>query len=610
MLVLPALFYFPDFIRWYGFGPALGKLAAVFVKKPWMGTELLVKQGSYRTIWLFLQLFLGAGLLSVLWRPELPKVSNKIADGLGGPPAAGRGQFGTSRWRTEKEIAKTLDLYFTDQNLSKGGVVVGAEKLDRKMKVYLESQDTHVLLLGATRSGKTRSVILPTVWCIGKTGESMVLTDPKGELFEKSSGYLKNQGYEVILLDLRETLRGNRWNVMEPVVRAAGEGRDDKAVEASLDIAHAIVYQKAHNSDPIWELGEKAIVAGLILSVAYEAADISQKHMYSVAMMLARLAVFDEDGYCPLNEYVTGLGMLHPARGAFSTALMASPKTRASFFAGAMAKLQLFTDPNIAAMTAMQDHNLTAIGARPTAVFLVIPDEKSTRYLLASLYINQVYQALVELALENGGRVKNRVHFLLDEFGNLPPIPDMDKKITVAGGRGMKFTLALQGLSQLKPLYGERSQTITGNCHTWLYLSTTDPDTARVISEKTGKYTVQTESSNYNYSENRVGGSTGLGLTGRALLTPDEVERWPKGSSLVLQAREMPARLPLPDLSEWPADKELDGSYQGCYGINKMPDVQVWYPGLSFTEKLPEGGDEVACSKVTGENVQNILEQL
>lgn len=578
VLVLPALFYLPDFIRLYGLGPAAGKLLNAFLKEPWMGTLLIFKEASYRNIWLFLQLILAAGLVSVLWRPELPRVSNRVAEGIGGPEAAGRGQFGTTRWRTEKELLKTLDLYYTDRELKKGGVVVGAKNLGHKMQVFLESQDTHILLLGATRSGKSRSVIFPTVWAIGKTGESMILTDPKGELYERCSGYLGKKGYEVILLDFRNPQRGNRWNVIAPVVQAFGKNREDKAVETALDTAHALVYQKAHNSDPIWELGEKSIIAGLILAVAYEAAKVSQKHMYSVAMTLARLAVFDEEGDCPLNGYVTGLDLLHPARGAFATALMAPPKTRASFFAGAMAKMQLFTDPNIASMTSKQDHSLAAIGEKPVAVFLVIPDEKSTRYVLASLYINQVYQALVEEAVNNGGRLKNRVHFLLDEFGNLPSIPDMDKKITVAGGRGMKFTLAIQDLAQLKTHYGDMAQTITANCHTWLYLSTGDPQTAKVISEKTGKYTVQTENSNYNYSDNRVGGSTGMGLTGRALLTPDEVERWPKGQSLILQAREMPAKLQLPDLSQWPADSELYPVDLPEEAETVRPQVEVWTP--------------------------------
>src|SRR5690606_12736692 len=109
----------------------------------------------------------------------------------------------------------------------------------------------HILLLGATRSGKTRTVILPTIWTLAKAGDSMIITDPKGELYEYSAQYLKKQGYDVVMVIFREPMVGNRWNPIEPVVQFYQEGRIDKAVEAALDTAHALVFQKVHHSDPI-----------------------------------------------------------------------------------------------------------------------------------------------------------------------------------------------------------------------------------------------------------------------------------------------------------------------------------------------------------------------
>ena len=270
------------------------------------------------------------------------------------------------------------------------------------------------------------------------------------------------------------------------------------------------------------------------------------------------------------------------ADAAFGVALTAPAKTRSSFYAGAMAKPQIFTDPALADMTSYQDHDLAYIAQRPTAVFLVIPDEKSTRNVLALLYINQVYMALVDEAIRCGGRLQNRVHFLLDEFGNMPAIPDMDKKITVAGGRGMKFLLAIQDLAQLDELYGKRGKTITGNCQSWLYLSTADPATAKTVSEKTGRYTIAARSVNYNYSNTSKseGGGGGESLTGRPLLQPDEVARWPRGYCLLLQARQNPAKLPLPDLSKWPADKELIKTDE--YQTPRLPrKIPFWLPDFA-----------------------------
>lgn len=586
VLVLPVLFYLPQFVTEFGLGAAPGQLITAFLNSPLMGIRLLSHEAPFRNIWMLLQLLFLAGILSVVWHPELGLMKRRVSKDFGGPPAAGHGQFGTARWRTEKEIEKTVTVWHTKESKPlKGGVVLGARKVGNSMKVYLDTSDTHVLLLGATRSGKSRTVILPTIWTLAKTGDSMILTDPKGELYEYSAEYLKKQGYDVTLLNFREPIMGNCWNPMEPVVKFYEEGRIDKAVEAALDIAHSLVFLRVHHGDPIWELGEKSVIAGLTLAVAMEAQDKAQKHLHSVAMILANMGIFDEEDECPLNDYIASLPFHHPARSAFATSLMAAQKTRASFFAGAMAKLQLFTDPNIAYMTSKQDHDMTAPGKKPTAVFLVIPDEKSTRYVLASLYINQAYMALVDLAIKNGRKLPNPVHFLCDEFGNLPAIPDMDKKITVAGGRGIKFLLAIQSLAQLDNLYDKQAKTITGNCHTWIYLTTNDPDTAKIISEKTGKYTVQTENSNYSLTGSRLGSSAGVGLTGRALLTPDEVQRWPKNHALILQARELPARLPLPDVSEWPAYADLQ--MQPMSDFNRaVPPVSVWLPGTSACDEV------------------------
>ncbi|MBS3937162.1 MAG: TraM recognition domain-containing protein [Peptococcaceae bacterium] len=196
------------------------------------------------------------------------------------------------------------------------------------------------------------------------------------------------------------------------------------------------------------------------------------------------------------------------------------------------------------------------MGNERSAVFLVIPDERGVRNVLASLYISQCYQALADIGNQTGGRLKRRVNFLLDEFGNIPAIPDFDKKLTVAAGRNIRFLLAVQDVSQIKARYGEAYGTILGNCATWVYLSTADPETAKMLSAKTGQHTVRTESHSSS-SRSSTESSTSESMTGRALLMPDEVLRWPKNWALVLQTGQNPAKLRLPDLSQWPADIEL-----------------------------------------------------
>ena len=192
---------------------------------------------------------------------------------------------------------------------------------------------------------------------------------------------------------------------------------------------------------------------------------------------------------------MTACRLDHPARTAFGQSRLTTDKTRAGVFSGALGQIRLWSDISIAWLTAEQDHDLAQAGSRPTAVYLVIPDERSTYDMLATLYVTQMYQALVDLSNVSPGRkLPVRVNFLLDEFGNLPPFPDFCKKLTTSAGRNIRFTLAVQGIDQIEKLYLKDARTISGNCWTWIYLLTSDKMTAEVIAEKIGKYTVQTES--------------------------------------------------------------------------------------------------------------------
>jgi len=167
-------------------------------------------------------------------------------------------------------------------------------------------------------------------------------------------------------------------------------------------------------------------------------------------------------------------------------AALSEDRLRSSIFTGTAAQLRLRADPEVIYFTSVQDHDMALAGKTKAAVFIITPDERQTRDVLATLYVSQAYQALVDEAKRNGGKLPVRVNFVQDEFGNLSPIPAFDKKLTVSAGRGMRFLLAVQDLAQIKARYREASQTVTANCATWVYLATADVETAKVISVKTG----------------------------------------------------------------------------------------------------------------------------
>lgn len=548
----------------------------------------LIEDIPFRNIWLISQGFVFILILSLFWR-DIPRRKNRLLDGVGGPESAGSGQHGTSRWQTEKETDETSSVWITNKSLKKGGVVIGMQPYNtfstKALKVWLDSDDTHTLVIGTTRSGKTRTMVFPTIWALAHAGESMVLTDPKGELYGRTSQFLRKKGYNVILLDFRNPRRGNHWNPMEPIVKAIEEGDESLASERAWDIANMI---SPHNSrgERIWTDGQQSVCASLILAVAMEAETREEKHLTSVYQMLIELgkSISTPAGpYVPLNNYFDSLPTGHIAKAAFGTAALAPDRTRGSFFSGVASELKLYADPSVSYLTSQQDHILENIGKEKTAVFLVIPDENTTRHILASLYINQCYSALVKVANENHDRLPVRTNFLLDEFGNLPPISDFDKKITVSAGRGIRYTLIVQDFQQIKKLYHDNAATITGNCHTWLYLLTTDEVTAERISKKTGRYTVETEG--HSSTVQNKGSSRGFsgGITGRPLLDMSEVLRWPKNKALVMRARQFPAYLPLPDLTEWPADKDFVQVEEDEY--KTLTYSPIWIPGREIEEK-------------------------
>lgn len=483
-----------------------------------------------------------------------------------------------------------------------GGIVLGADLSQQKF--WTVDDDTHVLLIGTTRSGKSRRVIIPSIWHLARCGESMIICDLKKELQPITKEYLKSQHYDIVTLDLRNPATGNRWNILNPVVEALHNGNDALAIQHADDIAHTLSYVPRYRGDPIWPAAKKALISALVLVVAVEAPR-EHKHMGTAFRLLAHLG---QGGGGALDKYFDDLPEAHPARTPYAIFQMSTDKMRSSIATDTLTTLQLFgVDPAILWMISSQDHDLSAVGKGHTAVFLVIPDERTNRNVLASLYIQQSYGALVDLANQNRGRLPVRVNYLLDEFGNIPGIADFTTKITTAGGRGIRFTLALQGLDQLSEQYPDKENTILGQCWTWIYILTSDKKTADVISAKVGNYTVATES--YNSSAQVSGSySQGVtqGLTSRPLVMPDEMTRWPEDSALVLRTRLQPAKLPLPDISLWPISSQLDLERLGMPDPEKpihLPDP--WLPGVRSGSIKKHGGkrdveDERSAGDILG----------
>jgi len=443
------------------------------------------------------------------------------------------------------------------QLFSEGGIVVGTDKIggigDGKPseKLYYISEDTHTLTIGATRSGKTRCLVIQSICLLGLSGESLVISDPKAELFHYTSEFLKKLGYEVICLDFKNPEKSTRYNLLQPVIDAVNAGNMERAEMYAWDITNILVGDDVSN-EKIWENGEKSTIAAAILCVVVDNKKRPEyQNLTNVYWFIAEMSK-SVGGKTPMSEYMKKLPSSHPARALMSIAEVAPSRTKGSFDTSALTTLRLFTSRSVYSVTHKSDYNISEIGRKKQALFMILPDEKTTYYPIASLMVSQLYELLVRQSDQRGGRLERRVNFVLDEFGNFTKLTDFTNKLTVAGGRGMRFNLFLQSFEQLTQKYDKETAAIVkSNCQTWIYLQADDKETLEEVCDKLGKYTTsayQLSSQHGRYVN--PSSSHSISLVARELLTTDEIRRIQRPSQIVI-SRSHPAMMNAPDLSQW-----------------------------------------------------------
>lgn len=484
-----------------------------------------------------------------------------ITDDIEVPVPAGNGQHGNERFLTEQEKADLFQVFeFTghEKLQGKGGIVVQMERGGRKEKIFYVGKDLHSLIIGASGSGKTRRILLETLWMQIMSGVSVVISDVKGEIFYYTAPYAESMGYCIDVLDFRNPKKSMHLNFLQPILDAFAAGDAAKAIDYTWDLVSVLVGER--KGEPLWYNGETATIAAGILAVCLDAPP-ECRNMANVYYFIANMCESDMMGNMPLNQYLDELDDTHPAKGVFAMAKVAADKTRSSFFTSALGTLRLFTNPNVAEMTSKSDFNLKDIGRKKTIVYMIIPDEKKTLYPLVSILVTQMYSLQVELANECGLRLPVDTDFDLDEVGNFPMIPSLPNIVSAGRSRGVRANLVIQDYQQLEKKYKDDFKNIKTNCQIKIYLKTDDPDTLKAFSDGLGKYTVEVSSASSSASSNGTLGtkdsvsySSSASLTGRNLLEPAEIKRMKSPYALVTVTGEYPAINKLPDLSQYRAN--------------------------------------------------------
>lgn len=392
---------------------------------------------------------------------------------------------GYSRWAKDKEIKSELShVMLKDETSPVGGVPL----ILKDTEAWVDNGEYHTLVIGATGSGKTQTVIKPTVKLLAKAGESMIITDPKGEIYESTGEMLRDKGYDVQILNFRDPQNGSSWNPLSIPYHMYKNGNQDKAIELLDDLALNILYDESNtNADPFWEKTSADYFSGVALGL-FEDAKEDEININSISLMTT---VGEEKygGSTYIKEY---FGSKDPASAAAinaSSTITAPNETKGSILSVFKQKIKLFASrENLSEMLSHSDIELADIGRKKTALFIVVQDEKKTYHSLVTILLKQCYETLIDVAQENGGSLPVRTNFLLDEFANMPPLKDVTTMITAARSRHIRFTMIIQNYAQLNQVYGkENAETIRGNCGNIIYLISTELAALEEISKMCGE---------------------------------------------------------------------------------------------------------------------------
>ena len=473
-------------------------------------------------------------------------------DGFGFSFEGKKNTKGYSRWMEPKELKKELKMVKVQEEKANAG---GIPLMNDGKRMWVDDGEGHNIIIGSTGAGKTQIAIFPLVHSLAKHDESMIITDPKGEIYEKTSEMLKQKGYNVVLLNFRNPQNGSGWNPLHLPYKYFKNGNIDKANELTDDLAMNILYdENAQSQDPFWEKTSADYFSGICLGL-FEDAKEEEINLNSVNVF----TTVGEEKCGPnsvyVNEYFKSKDPNSPAYISASSTIVAPVDTRGSILSVFKQKIRLFAArDNLSEMLSHSDFDFEDIGSKKTAVFIIVQDEKKTYHSLVTIFLKQCYEALVDYAQKNGGQLPYRTNFILDEFANMPPLKDVDAMVSAARSRKMRFFFVIQNYAQLAEVYGkEKGDTIRGNCTNIVYLISTELAALEEISKMCGEYEIKEKDKDGNEKKET-----------RPLISVSDLQRLKFGEIILLRLRSNPFRTKIkPNFEiDWgPAEKGGKATY-------------------------------------------------
>ncbi len=389
-------------------------------------------------------------------------------------------QVNTTEFMTQEEFADAMvALDLGKAHYKEAGIPF----LVKEDTVYADTSDNHTIIFGATGSKKTRLLVMPAVELLCRGGESFIVTDPKGEVYQRTADRAHMAGYQVHCLNLRDVAKSKSWNPLELPYRYYHEGKTSKAMTMVAQLVDMLV-PAGKEKDAFWTDSSRNIITGFILLLIEHADGVSDCNFRNLMELwetyLGNRRAFLEKAKTERNKTIfRKIACLDIKAEATVGGMESYVSSSLNHIAINEDVLNLISDSEISIMGITEER---------LAVYLVIPDENTTYHFVASVFLSQLYDVLIEKAQERGdNRLPIRMNFLVDEFANLPKIENMDSMITAARSRNIRFVLVVQSMKQLKHKYEEYAEVICSNCNNWVYLYSKEMKLLEQISKLCGE---------------------------------------------------------------------------------------------------------------------------
>lgn len=418
-------------------------------------------------------------------------------------------EYGSAKWGD----AAALNRKYRDKTDN----IILSQHISMGLDGRRHKRNLNGIVVGGSGAGKTRGYVLPNIM---ECNCSYIIADPKGEILRKTGGLLEKEGYEICVLNLVDLEKSDCYN---PIAYLRS---DHDALKLVTNLIKNTNEKGQKSSDPFWDKSEAAILQAFILYLLHEA-PASEQNFSTVMYMIENAAASEED-----ESYKSPVDLLfddlerknpeHIALKMYKVFKQAAGKTAKSILVSTAVRLAAFNLPEIARVTEKDEMFLNTIGNRKKAVFAVISDNDTSLNFIVSMLYSQAFQELYHEADRNGGRLPVHVRVMMDEFANVALPENFEKVLATCRGREISINIIIQNMAQIKAMFRDSWENLTGNCDTYIYLGGNESTSHEYISKSLGKETVDVKTRGVTHGRNGSS-SNNFQSVGRELLTPDEV---------------------------------------------------------------------------------------